>query len=208
MPLRSVQTLTWNPLVPLDAAFEPTRTTAMSDLLSVLTPDELRKLQEMNDTKSRLKLLDERLAGLSLEADAKALGARQAYRDRYATRFTAYDWKKALLGASVEHAFVVETATYHLRLPSAGVTRGIQRLLGADFKELHPITEEDAVVLGWLVGVSMADKPRVDLSKLDLKDKLASIRQLPDLLLRRLADECQTLQAWLNVQLELNAGNS
>ena len=181
-------------------------------------------MTDISDIKSRLdslsiqaekvKLLDEQADILTTEQEAARRKVRVAYRDLYATKFSAFDYKAALVGAQVVHAVTVGPATFRLSPPSAARQRAVDAFAaslaptGSDTKAKTPfLVGTEAVVLSWLVSVGLEGQPERKLLDVALEVRLDQLRMFPDVLIAKLATECQTLESWLSAQLEIELGN-
>ena len=182
----------------------------MSEQEITLTPELRESLLRYKNAQERLGYLERQLDALSEETELKQEEARKAYLDRNSKRFSDVDPLRALTGAPVSHAISVgELVTYRVRPPVGSTTHSVRNFL-QNPGDLGPVSNEEGMLLGWLVEVQLhADEATPqDLAPLDMTTRLSLIRQLPAALVDRLADECLTLQTWLNVYLDQNMGNS
>jgi hypothetical protein len=180
------------------------------------TPLEVaQKASQVEDLRLQAAKLDQQISVLSDEVEDKRIAAREAFVAMHAPRFADLDAKIALTGGRVEHAIAIkDTATYFVSVPSSARVQVVETFImnatgTAALKEKFGlITNSEALLLQWLVGVQLGTNPRIDLSKLPVEDKLSRLRDLPAFLVNRLADECGSLQAWLNMLLETMMGKS
>jgi hypothetical protein len=182
-----------------------------TELINALPADLLQKLIKVASETERGKILDSQLAAMSMDTKDRIARNRAAYRDQYADSFGTFNWKAALLGApGHEHAYKLLGTTFYLRPPAAKITRAVQAMASSEAgKALQPITVDEFRLLGWLTAVQTDGSAKVELTKHGgPDDQLAVIRQLPDVLLSRVSIEAETLETWLNVQLELDGGKS
>lgn len=171
-------------------------------------------LAEAKSNKERVEKLDAQIAALSEETERKHQEARQAYLDRYRDRFSDIDPVRALAGAPQLHTFKVgNLSAYRVQLPTGNTTHAVRQLV-QNAGNLGPVSNDEVTVVSWLQEVELLPQDGEDgpgpqkLQDLPAPDRLKLIRGLPTSLLERLADECVTLQTWLNVYLEENLGNS
>lgn len=163
-----------------------------------------RKETELLEQKSKLEL---RVSALSAEVDALRKDMQLAFRKKYEPRFSDINYKHALIGGRVKHTIKIsDIAEYYVTLPSGKTWSEV----AAFRKTAADLTEAEYTLLAFLVGATMtaANAPTQDFSTYPLDKKLEVIRSMSTLMVQVVADECASLQAWLNVVLELELGNS
>jgi hypothetical protein len=153
-----------------------------------------------------------RLTALSVENEELRKETQKKFREKYADRFKDLNVGAALSGHPAQHVAVVGGAKYFLRSPMRQVLHNVEQFcakpVDTDKNNLGPVSPEEALLLAWLVCVGFESSPAKDLTATPLGDKLVLIRKLPDVLLQKLAEECHYIQAYLNVCLEMDLGNS
>lgn len=182
-----------------------------ADLIASLPPELLKKLISVASEVERGRILDSQLATMSLENQERMTRNREAYRDKHATSFDSFNWKASLVGApGQEYAYSLLGMTFFLRPPPAKITRAAQAMASSDAgKALQPITADEFRLLGWVSGVQVAGGARIALTDHgDPEDQLLKLREISDVLLSKVAGQAETLETWLNVQLELDGGKS
>ncbi len=182
-----------------------------TELITALPPELMQRLIKVASEVERGKILDSQYAALSLENKERVTRNRMSFRDKHQDAYSTFDWKSALLGApGHEYAFKLMATTFYLRPPAAKVTRAAQAMASSEAGTARqPITAEEYRLLGWLSAVQRDGSPRTDFGSHGKPEaQLDALRQLPDVLLTRVAFEAENLETWLNVQLELDGGNS
>lgn len=178
--------------------------------------DEFKSRLDALETQSeKVKLLDEQTAVLGEESEAARRRVRVAYRDLHAVKFSDFDAKAALVGAIAFHTVTVGAAKFRIVPPSAGGQRAVEAYAGslaakaADPKAVAvpPIMGYEGVLLAWLYAVQLDGHPEQKLADQPLDARLAQLRRLPDIMVSKLASECQTLESWLSATLEIDLGN-
>jgi hypothetical protein len=172
-------------------------------------PVTLRLLSELRDAEERVTRLRAHIESQSEEIEQLRTASRSQFRKINEKRFADVDYRKALVGAPVAHEFRVAGATYSLALPTAAAQHAVQAFaLDDQSRPLRPITPVELQLLASLTKVALGAAAANDLSRAPMVDKLTMMRQLPAIVLNRLADEAQTLETWLSVVLEDELGNS
>ena len=189
---------------PVLAAANPNNNPRITQLLAEAINDE-----------QRLQLLDEKINALSVEMSEKRARLQEEYRRSYEKRFKGIDPKRALVGARAEHRIPVGgIATYTIVVPSGQRTHEVSKFVQEAPEDLTPISQAEGILLGWLSEVQLhgsggeADQPPQKLLEKPAAKRLQLIRALPEQTINRLAEECNTLQTWLNIILEQELGNS
>jgi hypothetical protein len=175
-------------------------------------PKTLKELAELRSEEQRLSVIAERLDRIKDLAEDSQREMQETYRDAHAKRFSDVDWKRALVGGTTSHTVKIQdVAHYVLRPPTGNVSHALRAAVeGPEGKGLKPVTQDELVLAEWLVAVHLLggeDSVEQDVSAKDPCTRVKLIRQLPLQLVSRLAQECVDLDAWLNVQLELELKN-
>ena len=175
------------------------------------------KQGELSGLEKQIQAMSLRIAALSETAELKRTEARQAYRDKHAKRFADFDVTRALAGFPSPHMLVMGGVSYRLVVPNGEM----QRLVN-NFVQDPTIKENDKVIdfapvslpeqraLAWLVGLTMSangvGKDR-DLTKDSVATRLRLLRNLPIVTIEKLSSECDTMETFMSVSLELELGN-
>lgn len=170
--------------------------------------------QAIND-EQRLELLEEKINGLSVATAEKRAKLQEEYRRNYETRFKDVDAKRALVGAPARHRIPIsDIAAYTIAVPNGQRSHEVSKFIQNAPEELTPISSGEGMLMAWLVEVQLgagaggeAQAPQ-KLAEKPPAMRLQLIRALPEQTLNRLAEECNTLQVWLNIVLEQELGNS
>ncbi len=182
----------------------------------VLEAEKTAKEQEIAKLEQTIAQMDIRIAALSETAEQKRTQAREAFRDKHKGRFADIDVAKALSGMPVTHKMTLAGLTYSLRIPNGDHQREIQLFVqdpvvkteGDKTLDVGPISPSERQVLPWISGVATgADKAR-DLAGQPIAARLKLLRTLPALTVDALARECENLETYLSVTMELELGNS
>jgi hypothetical protein len=167
-----------------------------------LSPDIAKRLEALETDALRVKLLQEQADAMTDEAATARRTLQERYRAQHQARFSSFDYKMALTGAAVSHRLTIGPASYLLSPPSADTSRKVDALA-----KDHPMTQGEAFAVAWVISIQAAGMPARDLKALKPEERLAALRNLPDIVINRIAEECNTLQAWLNTVMELELGN-
>lgn len=165
--------------------------------------------------------LDAQIEALQETAQAKRQELRERFRAAHDKRFADVDYKRALVGAKTEHAVTVKTVvSFFVRAPNAATTHAVDKFISEPVApddtdrtkgtNMGPISEAERMLLGWVIGVHLLADPnakRQEIEALAPYQRLRMVRGLPEDLIRRVAEECQLMQSWLNVVLEIELGN-
>lgn len=166
-------------------------------------------LDKVTDLEAQIDLINQRIAALEPARDLAQQNMRDAYKAKHAPKYQDLDVVKALAGAAVDHAFTAKgVATFYLRPPSKAHVASLLSLSSANPPILIDTTEQ--LLLTWVVGVHLLAQPgttRVDLASLPAEKRLSMLRNLPELILNRVADEADALNTYLKVVLESELGN-
>lgn len=189
----------------------------MVELQKNALADEAKKLEQ------ELKTFEVKVAALTEEVAQKRTEAQEKFRDKYAPRFKDIDTSLALIGMPQVHKVSIGGAVYGIRPPSGEVVRQVDAFLldptvqavrQADgsvsaAENLGPMSRDEDVLLKWLVSVQGPGQPERQIASNPIPQRLKLIRGLPALLLRSIAGECDTLDTYLGIvlELEINAGN-
>jgi hypothetical protein len=173
------------------------------------TDPSLKAAQSRVDSlEHQLQVLENRAQQLDGEvAEARARFMKQ-YLERLDKRFEGFDWKKALAGAQIHHSFVLEgVLQLGVGLPSGKVSTEVR-----EYREANPgkMTANEETLLQWVVSLRQLANPtaqEMNVRALTIEGRLVGFRQLPEVLLAKLADLCETLHAWINAKMETELGN-
>jgi hypothetical protein len=204
---------------------EGTIVTDASKEFNVSEEAQKETLKNLQDRESAVKENIEkyrlRLLALTDEEDVRRKEMQKAFRAKHEKAFVDVNFKHALIGGKVRHVISVGgIAKYFVSLPTGETENEVGRFVANPKKtdkegnetDLGPITNSEQVLLSCLTAVQLTqgDKqiPEQVLSGLPIIQRLALIRQLPIATASHLADECMTMQALMNVVLELDMGNS
>ncbi len=162
--------------------------------------------------------LDAQIEALQEKATDKRKELREHFRVAHDKRFADVDYKRALVGAKTEHAITVKgVVSFFIRPPTAAVTHAIDKFITEPVDatdgtkpNMGPVSEAESLVLAWVIGVHLLADPnakRQEIEPLGCAQRLRMARGLPADLIRRVAEECNLMQSWLNVVLEIELGN-
>jgi hypothetical protein len=179
--------------------------------------DSLSK--ESSALEQQIQQLELKVAALSDTAAEKRREAQQAFRARNAKRFTDIDPAKALAGLPATHAVTIAGVSYHLKVPNGEALRKVNAFAmdpvlkegsGRDTKttDMGPVAPAERILLVWLSGISMTGQPMRPVGDQPEAARLKFLRTLPFAVAAALATECETLDTYLTVVLELEMGNS
>ena len=160
---------------------------------------------EVADLEAELDRLSKRVLELGDAAEARRREMRSSFRKKHEGRYADLDVVKSLAGYPAHHTVTIFGAQYRLSPPVQQSVAEVDRYSQTAAAELRPTTSE-SMLLMWLSAVG-ADGEFRDLKVLPPKDRLSNIRSLPEVILSKLAEECATLQTYLNVVLEEELGN-
>jgi hypothetical protein len=146
----------------------------------------------------------QRITMLSADADELRREARDAYRKRFDAKYGRFDVTKALAGLPATHAIVISGMHYVVKLPSQSVIVSVDKVLN-EAKDLGPFSPSERILLSWLVAVGVEGDTK-ELPQ-NPKDKLTIIRNIPSVLLEKLADEALNLESYVQVVLEQELKN-
>jgi hypothetical protein len=181
-------------------------------LLAALPTELLDKLATVASDAEKNRILDARIATLSEEGAEKVRAQSEAFLARHAPKYEGYDWKAALVGAQVTHTINIKgIVSFGVQLPSGTTVRAVQKWARSDeAKDLQPVTMQEATLLCWVRTVALADRGPSDITEKfpRLSDRLMNLRALSDDLISKVSNDCETLQTWVNTQLELDPGKS
>jgi hypothetical protein len=178
-------------------------------------PSIAELLRQAVDDEARVRVLNEQIRQLGQEMANKRKEMRSLYRTAHAERFKDFDVKKALIGGKSIHTLTIpEQVSFFLRPPSSQTRRAVEAFVPPPAKKDAPAQQlpvaYETTLLCWLCGVHLLADPAakgMDLEALPLASKLERIRSLPELLLQRVAEECEVLETWLKICLEIDLGN-
>lgn len=183
----------------------------------VLEADLQAKTAEVAQMEKQIQAMTLRIAALSSTADQKRTEARQAFKDKFAARFAGFDVPRALAGFPTFHKTTMGGVAYRLVVPNGEGQRQVNNftqdptIKEADkVVDFAPVSLSEQRVLAWLAGLTMSsngvEKDR-DLSKESVAVRLRLLRNLPTITIDKLAAECDNLETFLSVSLELELGN-
>lgn len=171
----------------------------------LISPTLLLILERLNSEEERKTALEQQLATLASQTaalSASAVDRRRELREGYIAlhekRFHDVDAKKALIGVPTEHLVeIADTVRFWITPPKSGAPVPT----GA--------APDEAYLSQWLIGVQLLGREvsRVDLRPLTPEARVEKLRTLPGVLVKRLAEECSTLEGWLAAVLEVHLGN-
>jgi hypothetical protein len=175
--------------------------------------------REQTALEQQIEQLELKIATLSDTAAEKRREAQQAFRAKNAKRFVGVDPAKALAGLPAVHVVSAFGISYHLKVPNGEQTRKTTAFCldpvlktgsGRDTKtvDMGPVAPPERVLMAWMHGVSVPGQAMRDISSLSEADRLKTIRTLPSAISAMLSSECDTLDTYLTVVLELEMGNS
>jgi hypothetical protein len=178
--------------------------------------DSLSK--ESSALEQQIQQLELKVAALSDTAAEKRREAQQAFRAKNAKRFTDVDPAKALAGLPAAHVVTMAGVGYHLKVPNGEQLRKVNAFSmdpvlkegqGRDTKttDMGPIAPVERILLVWLSGISIPNQPIRTLADQSEAARLKFLRTLPAAVVGALASECETLDTYLTVVLELELGN-
>jgi len=163
---------------------------------------------EAKNLDARLTSLTQRIVSLQDEAEKRRIDMSKAYRERLQARFSDLDVSKALSGYEAFHDAIVLGSVYRLRAPKQAQSLEVDKFSASPVPAtLGPISATERMLLSWLIGVGVVGEVRTLLEH-GLPARLEMIRKLPEALLVKLADECSSIETYLNVVLELELGKS
>ena len=176
------------------------------------TADALQK--ESTALEQQIEGLEQKVAALSETAAEKRREAQNAFRAKNAKRFVDVDAAKALAGLPAVHVVNVMGVGYHLKVPNGEQIRKVNAFAmdpihregsGRDAKstDLGPVSPGERILLAYLSGVSVPNQPVKDIGNLPEAARLKTIRVLASAVAAMLAAECETLDTYLTVVLEL-----
>lgn len=183
--------------------------------------------KELEALEIRNKELSERAAALRAENTAKRQQVQDSFIDRNKERFADLDAGAALIGLGGEHAVKFNGATFSLAVPSGEQQRAVENFAidpvvtkqkknetGSVEEKIDygPVNQQEVILLQWVASftppvVNGQPIPKRDLTKAPIHVRLEMLRSLPAPLIRRLAEECDTLNTYLSIYLERNLGN-
>jgi hypothetical protein len=183
--------------------------------------------KELQALEIRNKELNERAAALRAENTAKRQQVQDAFIERNKERFADLDAGAALIGLGGEHAVKFNGAIFALSVPSGEQQRTVENFAidptvskqkkvdGGTAEEkvdYGPVNQQEVILLQWVAAftppiLNGQPIPKRDLTKAPLHTRLEMLRSLPAPLIRRLAEECDTLNTYLSIYLERNLGN-
>lgn len=180
--------------------------------------DEAALLQDADALKSResalrmdIELYNTKILALTEEIAEKDRLMKERFRAKYAAKFENVNYKSALTGAKVKHPVKFsDAAIYFVCLPTGRAVAAVDAFVRnpvQNDRKIDPPTRAESMVLQSLVSAQLTGQPERPIEG-DIPTKLAMLRELPAVLVDRLAEECATLQSWLNCVLELELGNS
>ena len=167
-----------------------------------LSPDLTKRLEALESEALRVKLLQEQADAMTAEAVAARRTLQERFREQHQARFASFDYKMALTGAPITQRLTLGPATYLITPPTADTSRKVDALA-----KDHPMTQGEAFTVAWVTSIQASGMPARDLKALKPEERLTILRNLPDIVINRIAEECNTLQAWLNTVMELELGN-
>jgi len=184
----------------------------------VLEAEKIAKDQEIAALEKQIEAMGLRIAALSDTAEEKRTEARVAYRSKHAKRFADVDVSRALAGFPTQHRLTMANVTYILRVPNGEHLRQVQSFVqdpivkaGDKTTDLSPIAPSEQRVLAWLTGIAAvapgAPEQVRDLATGPVAARLTILRALPAVTVEALARECENLEAFLSISLELELGN-
>ena len=184
-----------------------------------LPPDLRDKLVKTRDEQYALNLLDERIAALSIDGDAKRKEARGVFRAGKAKQFGAFAWAKSLAGAPVTHSLTIpQVIKVTLRPPTGEIEaqfRAWHKQLTAKEDTRLPLMQTEIVLLQWISSVQSlwitadgSEQAVQDVTSMPYGNRLNNLRKLSPQILVRIANEALDLESWLAVVLEDELGNS
>lgn len=184
----------------------------------VLEAEKIAKEQEIAALEKQIEGMGLRVAALSDTAEEKRTEAREAFRSKHAKRFADVDVSRALAGFPAQHRFVIAGVTYILRVPNGEHLRQAMAFVqdpvvkaGDKTSDIGPVALSEQRALTWLVGIAATapgapEKVR-DLAAEATAARLVILRALPAITVEALARECENLETYLSVSLELELGN-
>lgn len=183
----------------------------------ILEADLQLKQSELSSLEKQIQVMSLRIAALSETAEQKRTEARQAYKDKHTKRFADLDVSRALAGFPAAHRLLMGGVCYRLAVPNGEVQRQVNNFVqDPNIKEndkvidFAPISLPEQRVLAWLVGLTMSangvEKDR-DFSKDPIAVRLRLLRNLPIVTIDKLASECESMETFMSVSLELELGN-
>jgi len=198
-----------------------TNSTSMTPqaLMAALEAQSFAADKKVADLKALLEKKEAQVTALSAEVEEAQKKVRKAYREANEKRFSDFNFKHALVGATIRHTIsVAGVAKYVITVPNGAafhsVDQFIMKPVNKEGIDMSPISETERVLLAYLVALHYTydekkPQPEQDLTRPEftLAMRLGLIRQLPASTAARLADECMNLQAYLNVVLEEEMGN-
>lgn len=182
-------------------------------------PDVQERDMALAELTAKCASLDLQIEALQDTAKEKRRDLREAFRTSHEKRFADVDYKRALVGAKTEHAVTVkDVVSFFVRPPTAATIHTIDKFVAAPMDvtdpknptDVGPISEAEHMVLAWVIGVHLLADPsakRQEIEPLGCSQRLRMARGLPADLIRRVAEECNLMQSWLNVVLEIELGN-
>lgn len=171
-------------------------------------------LREATDVSTKIDLLKGHLANLKAQSDVSRKELQDEYRKRMDTRFSDVSWARALAGAPCKHKVsFTGIMAFEVQAPSAKRTHDVRSYLQQSNDAAT--TEPERIVLEWVQSIQLLQETgdgklpaAVAWAELPLGSLLERVRQLPEVSIAKVADECVSMQTWLAGKLEDNLGNS
>jgi len=178
---------------------------------------------EISGLEKRKNELDGKVAALSNANRDKMRTAQDAFIARHGKRFEDIDLGAAIIGLGGEHVFKIKDIAFMLAVPSGEHQRQVQAFamdptmivdqMGQKVKvNLGPIEHHEMLLLQWVTKFQppmVGGKPIAlrNFANVPIASRLAVLRPLPLPLLGAVADECQTMNSYVNIFLERELGN-
>jgi len=179
-------------------------------------PLTLSSLADLATAEERVATIRRRIEACQAEAEDLNPQEREAreramqkYLERMETRYSVFDWKKALAGARILYPVTLEgIVQVGLSLPTGKVASDVQAYVDANQSS---VTIAEALLLRWVATIRLlaaSNAPEQDLRALPVEVRLKNFRDLTEMIVTKLANSIQSFQAWVNTKMELELGNS
>lgn len=179
-------------------------------------PLTLSSLADLATAEERVATIRRRIEACQAEAEDLDPLEREAreramakYLERMETRYSVFDWKKALAGAKILYPVTLEgIIQVGLSLPTGKVASDVQAYVDGN---QNSVTIAEALLLRWVVTIRLLaapNAPEQDLRALPVEVRLKNFRDLTEMIVTKLANSIQSFQAWVNTKMEIELGNS
>lgn len=176
---------------------------------------EVDQLQsDASDLQATVERLKAQILALSDEQDKLLNERRKGFKEKFDSRFKGVDVKAALIGATARWPLTFVGATYFFELPKGSVASDVDAFMRSpsstekdvvtDWGRIEP---EESILLKMLTGVQHPGQQETSFKGRPVYQRLRVLREMPQALIRALADRAATFESYLNCCLELELGS-